>query len=397
MKSFEELMHEEKDKLLGCVHCGLCLSSCPTFKISGDENNSPRGRLAMWRALSEKKIEDDDTVSFYTKECVGCLACETVCPSNVEYGHIIHSIKQDAFKKGHGPNIKDRVLGKMATMSAFKSWLTLPARLLRRLKIPFSQFVFNGQPALFQSSKNYAEMMNKKITSKANQVGYFTGCLTEGVYRELNFATIRILTANQIQVEIPDSQKCCGAVTSHMGLPENLEDKKSNLLLFKENAIIVSNTSGCSFELGKNNPGKVFDAIYFLNSQSLRKGAPLPADHIFIDLPCHSYHGLKNQKPPANFLNLLGVEWSLAPNAELCCGAGGSYQMSHTENADQIIADKGEFLRAHKDKRIILATGNPVCMMQWSRYVKSQNLTHVKVKHFAELLDESYQLAGIYN
>ena len=90
------------------------------------------------------------------------------------------------------------------------------------------------------------------------------------------------------------------------------------------------------------------------------------------------------------------MEWSLAPNADMCCGAGGSYQMSHTENADQIIGDKGDFLKALKDKRIILTTGNPVCMMQWSRYVKEQKLTHVTVKHFAELLDESYRLAKIY-
>lgn len=396
MKTFEELMKEEKDKLLGCVHCGLCLSSCPTFKISGDENNSPRGRLAMWRALSENKIENDETVSFYTKECVGCLACETVCPSNVEYGNIIHSIKQEAFRVGHGPNLKDKMIGKLATTNSFKSWLTLPARLFRKLNIPFSVFVFRGKPALFQTSQKYASKMNKRIASKVNQIGYFTGCLTEGVYRELNFATIRILTMNQIEVNIPSSQKCCGAVVSHMGLPESLTDKATNSEIFKENSIVVSNTSGCSYELSKSNPSKVFDVIYFLNSQTLKKGAPLPADHIFVDLPCHSYHGLKNHKPPINFLNQLGVEWSLAPQADMCCGAGGSYQMSHTENADQIIADKGDFLKAYKDKRIILATANPVCMMQWNRYIKNQNMTHVKVKHMAELLDDSYQLAGLY-
>ena len=396
MKTFEELMKEEKNKLLGCVHCGLCLSSCPTFKITGDENNSPRGRLAIWRALSENKIEDDKTVEFYTNECVGCLACETVCPSNVEYGNIIHSIKQDSYKKGRGPNLKDRIIGKMATTSAFKGWLTFPARLFRKLKIPFSPFVFKGNPPLFQSSKDYAEKLNKNIKSKVNKVGYFTGCLTEGVYRELNFATIRILTANQIEVNIPDSQRCCGAVTIHMGLPDNFADRKTNTDLFKEDSIVVSNTSGCSYELSKSNPSKIFDVVYFLNSQTLRKGAPLLADHIFVDLPCHSYHGLKNQKPPQNFLNNLGVEWSLAPNADLCCGAGGSYQMSHTDNANQIIADKGDFLKKHKDKRIILATGNPVCMMQWSRYIKNENLSHVTVKHFTELLDDSYRLAGIY-
>lgn len=397
MKTFEELMKEEKPKLLGCVHCGLCLSSCPTFKISGDENNSPRGRLAMWRALSEDKIKNDAVVSHYTDECVGCLACETVCPSNVEYGNIIHSIKQDAYKIGRGPKFKDKLIGKMATMDSFKGWLTLPARVFRKLNIPFSAFVFNGKPSIWQSSRQYAEVENKKIKEKVNKVGFFTGCLTEGVYRELNFATIRILTTNQIEVQIPNSQKCCGAVTSHLGLPENSKDSEKNKSLFNDYPIVLSNTSGCAFELSKNNPSKIHDVIYFLNSQNLKKGAALPADHIFVDLPCHSYHGLKNQKPPHNFLNVLGVEWSLAPNADLCCGAGGSYQMTHTENANQIIADKGSFLETHKNKRIILATGNPVCMMQWSRYVRNNNLGHVTVKHFAELLDDSYRLAGFYD
>lgn len=396
MKTFEELMKEEKPKLLGCVHCGLCLSSCPTFKISGDENNSPRGRLAMWRALSENKIKHDAVVSHYTDECVGCLACETVCPSNVEYGNIIHSIKQDAFKIGRGPHFKDKVIGKMAMLDSFKSWLTMPARAMRKLSFPFSAFVFHGKPSLWQSSREYAEIENKKITSKVNTVGFFTGCLTEGIYRELNFATIRILTVNQIEVQVPNSQKCCGAVTSHLGLPENHNDLEKNQSIFKEFSIVLSNTSGCAYELSKNNPSKVYDAIYFLNSQKLKQGGALPVDHIYVDLPCHSYHGLKNQKPPHLFLNNLGVEWSLAPNAELCCGAGGSYQMTHTENANQIIADKGSFLKSHQNKRIILATGNPVCMMQWNRYIKENKLKHVVVKHFAELLDDSYRLAGYY-
>jgi Fe-S oxidoreductase len=140
-------------------------------------------------------------------------------------------------------------------------------------------------------------------------------------------------------------------------------------------------------------PGRQKDLIMLLEENPLKKGADLELSHVYYDIPCHAYHGLGLKEPPFKIFKSLGLSWSLAPDADRCCGSGGAYQFTHAQNAAAILAEKSAFLNDSPHENPVLATANHVCMMQWSQ-AKTQK--PFQVKHLLQLLDESYEKAGFY-
>lgn len=383
----------ESDLLSSCVHCGLCLEVCPTYKLSGDENNSPRGRLRLWREESEGKLEPDTWTDFYTAECVGCLACESACPANVPYGEIFEQVRHQHVAAGRArPGILLRTAAALASRQALFNLAMLPARLLRRVGLLPHRFLFPGQPAATQSTASYARRLMEQRRPTGPRVAFLTGCLMESLFREINFATVRVLIENNVQIFIPDGQGCCGAFQEHTGM-EGVEDlRQQNQAAFGKQSFdaILSNSSGCGLALSKALPGTpVRDVLSFLGDLGpvSRPGRTTKA-RVYVDLPCHLIHGQKVAGIPSNVLDATGYQWELAPQARDCCGSGGVYNIQKPENSREILARKSAFLNEAAGDPVILATSNHVCMMQWHS-ARSGGLVKrpYEVKHVIQLLD----------
>lgn len=385
----------EPNLLSSCVHCGFCLEVCPTYNLTGDENNSPRGRLRLWRQEAEGIIPQDEWTDFYTSECVGCLACETACPANVPYGKIFEEVRRThVADKRCRPKLALRLAAAAVARSAFFDLALLPARLLRSLGVLPHPLVFPGRPAVFQSTADYAAVLMERNRPTGPRVALLTGCLMEALFREINFATVRVLIENNVQVFIPADQGCCGAFQEHTGLDGVTALRQRNRAAFGSLDVdcAVSNSAGCGHSLAKTLKGSppVRDVLGFLGELGpvCRQRAKGDQTRVYVDLPCHLVHGQKVNGIPRKVLDATGYEWELAPCAQECCGSGGVYNIQKAANARRILAKKSVFLNEADGNPVVLATSNHVCMMQWNS-ARSAGLVGrpYRVKHVIQLLD----------
>lgn len=375
-----------------CIHCGFCLGSCPTYQLTGDENNSPRGRLAHWKALAEGRLQPNAKVDFYMDECVGCLACETACPAQVPYGSILHDILRQRVAEGKSVPWWLRLVADAVGRPDLFHLALLPLRLLRKSGWPGSKFIFPGRPSIFKSSSEYAREVMDRVKPTGPRVALLSGCLMEAAFREINFATIRVLAANNIQVTVPEGQTCCGAFLEHTGIAGLDKLQQTNRSAFDSLDVdaIVTNSAGCGLTLQYSLQTPVVDVTKLLAEVGCRAGHGVAADHIYVDLPCHLVHGQKEPGIPTAVLDAIGTPWSLAPMATECCGSGGVYNQLKPDNAREILRRKSAFLDESPHKCVILTTSNHVCLMQWHS-ARRQNLVRrpYRVAHVIQLLDES--------
>lgn len=378
-----------------CTHCGFCLAVCPTYKLTGDENNSPRGRLRLWSEEAAGRLPPDKWTDFYTEECVGCLACETACPATVPYGEIFERIRhQHVVSHRSQPKMALRLAAAAVAIPSLFNLALLPGRILRQTGLSFHRFLFPGRPPVLKSSAAYAAELMSQRRPTGPRVAFLTGCLMEAMFREINFATIRVLIENNVQVLIPPDQGCCGAFQEHTGLgdPEALGARNRRAFSSLEVDAVVSNSSGCGYALGKSlKPGgSVRDVLGFLGDLGpvRRERAPGDATRVYVDLPCHLVHGQKTPGIPAQVLDATGYRWELAPNSRDCCGSGGVYNIQKPENAQAILAAKSAFLNEAEGQPAVLATSNHVCMMQWhSAGATGLVKRPYQVRHVIQLLD----------
>ena len=286
-----------------------------------------------------------------------------------------------------------RVAASLASRQGLFNLAMLPARLLRRSGLLKHRFVFRGQPAAFQSTAEYAKHLLQKHRPTGPRVAFLTGCLMESLFREINFATVRVLIENNVQVIIPSDQGCCGAFQEHTGMAgvEALQACNRQAFGSLDVDAVVSNSSGCGLALGKSlkDIRPVRDVLTFLGELGPVARPQRPAGaRVYVDLPCHLIHGQKVAGIPTNVLHATGYEWELAPQARDCCGSGGVYNIQKPENSREILSRKAAFLNAAVGDPVILATSNHVCMMQWNS-ARSGGLVNrpFEVKHVIQLLD----------
>jgi glycolate oxidase iron-sulfur subunit len=218
----------------------------------------------------------------------------------------------------------------------------------------------------------------------------------EAAFREINFATVRVLIENNVQVLIPESQTCCGAFQEHTGIDgaHTLHNQNRGAFLALDVDTVLSNSSGCGYALGKSLAPErpVRDVLTFLGEL-----APVPrvrtdtGARLYVDLPCHLVHGQKAPGIPKNVLDATGYRWELAPNAKDCCGSGGVYNVQKPGNAKAILAGKAAFLNEAEGQPVILGTSNHVCMMQWHS-AGATGLVHkaFETRHIIQLLDPGH-------
>lgn len=380
--------------LTSCVHCGFCLEVCPTYQQSGDENNSPRGRLRLWRQEAQGRLEPDPWTVQYTQECVGCLACEPACPARVPYGEILEEVRHQHVHSGrHLPPLSLRLAAWLAARPRLFSLVGLPLRVFRRAGLLPHRLLFAGQPAVLESTAAYAARLMARQRPTGPRVALLTGCLMEAVFREINFATVRVLIRNNVQVVVPEQQGCCGAMHEHLGLAavEQLREQNRQAFLAADVAAVVANSSGCGLSTMKTLGGDlpVRDVLDFLGETGVRANSPRSDKaRVYVDLPCHLVHGQKLPGIPQSVLDATGYRWELAPRARDCCGSGGVYNLQQPGNARQILQGKSQFLNTAEGDPVILATSNHVCMMQWQSAGRAGLVQRpYQVRHVIQLLD----------
>ena len=445
----------EEQKLLACIHCGLCLEACPTYVITGDENDGPRGRLYLMRAVGEGRLASN-SLAFerHIDRCLGCRACEQVCPAGVEYGQLLEAARGELFTSGKTRGFSYGLLRlvlkhvwlrparwKFAFMMARVFRDAGLARLLlktRTAKLFSSQIEFglallaSSSPKLAKSGNKSSKKRRVKIVSAAaaphENTMLFTGCVGAGLFSRVNHATRRVLEANGFAVETPSEQVCCGALHAHAGDLEGARTlARRNIKAFSriDQSPIITNAGGCgamlatyghllSAEVAFADQASQFSARVRDVSQQLETvgtlrttGLPGLTEHagpglhlsdltegVTYDASCHLLYGQHAGEAPLTMMGSIPeLNFMRLEGSERCCGGAGIYNLLEPQLSRSVLEEKLRNIQATGAK--VLATGNPGCQMQIGAGAMLAGM-ELTVCHPVELLDESYARAGLY-
>ncbi|MBD2088716.1 4Fe-4S dicluster domain-containing protein [Microcoleus sp. FACHB-1515] len=410
-----------------CVHCGFCLSTCPSYRVIGKETDSPRGRIYLMDAINEQEAPLIPSTSQHFDSCLGCLACVTACPSGVQYDKLIAATRPQV-ERNVQRNLGDRLFRQLIF-----SMFPYPDR-LRALLIPLwlyqksgLQGVVRSLPMLQKISPRLAAMESilPNITAKAfaappptivpaqgekrYRVGVILGCVQRLFFSEVNEATVRVLTANGCEVVIPSEQGCCSALPQHQGQTAQAQALARQMIdSFEKTDVdaIIINAAGCGHTLkeydhmlqddpqyrdrAKAFVAKVKDVQEFL--AAIEFTAPLhplqdaPLTIVYQDA-CHLLHGQKISLQPRQLLRKIpGVKLKEPIDAALCCGSAGVYNMLQPDVAEELGRQKIQNLLA--TGATLIASSNPGCSLQIQKHLREQNQT-VPILHPMRLLDYS--------
>jgi glycolate oxidase iron-sulfur subunit len=425
----------EEDKLLACVHCGLCLEACPTYVHTGDENDSPRGRIYLMRAVEEGRLAPDSKAfRQHINRCLGCRACESVCPAGVEYGQLLEAARADLEQTV----VRRRSLRARLLHFALRHVWIHPARLrfafalarmVRNLRLPrlliksrLARFIsprLEFALALLEStlptrrSEVASGAQTDSISGKAHAL-LFKGCVMEGLFARVNGATARVLEANDCAVSVPAGQVCCGALHAHAGDLEGARElARRNIDAFgsEAGAKIITNAGGCGAllasyahlladdaeysERARDFSERVRDISQQLASIGIRQGAELRESVTTYDASCHLLYGQRASTEPLAMLSKIpGLRFVSLEESEVCCGGAGVYNLLEPEMSARILNEK--LARIKETGAQTLMTGNPGCHMQIGAGARLAGMEDLNVCHPIELLDESYARAGFY-
>ena len=410
-------VHGNYSSLDPCVHCGFCLPACPTYLATGDESDSPRGRIVLMRALERGEIgPSDDGLVQHLDACLGCLGCEPVCPSGVGYGRGIEAARGELFAaRGLSPLAA-------AVLAVFsREWVWRPlftaGRWLRATGMPAwlssgGRFGFGmGMLAASRPARTPVPAPANRHalrTAEGPTVALFRGCVMDTLFSHVHQATRRTLEANGYRVVEPEGQVCCGALHEHAGDRAAAQAlARVNVAALAERAdYVVVNSAGCGALLkGYGHllqtdaahalAAQVRDVSELLAERGPRPGGELPLD-VAYDAPCHLQHAQRVHAAPLAVLGAIpALRLRLLPSSDKCCGSAGIYSVLRPAMARAVLDLKIESLAAAEPMPQVVATGNPGCLMQIGAGIRAAGLP-IRVAHPVELLDESYRAAGEY-
>ena len=438
--SLTSTLQREEDKLLACIHCGLCLEACPTYVITGDENDGPRGRLYLMRAVGEGRLPSDSPAfERHLDRCLGCRACEQVCPAGVEYGQLLEAARGELFQSGprrglsygvlrlvlkhvwlHPARLKfafatARLFRDIGLARAMRTFGV--ARLLSR-RLQFGLALLESSAPKIETERRNAELKHETAGSKTAKTNYtmlFTGCVGEGLFSRVNRATARVLQVNGFTMQTPPAQVCCGALHAHAGDLEGARTlARQNIAAFtdkgNQSKPIISNAGGCGAmlvsyahllaedgafaERARSFSARVRDVSQQLETVEIKSGAAVAEDSVTYDSSCHLLYGQHAGEAPLKMLDAIAkLNFVRLEGSERCCGGAGIYNLLEPDLSAQVLAEKLANIQATKAPT--LATGNPGCQMQIGAGALLAGMD-LKVCHPVELLDEAYARAGMY-
>lgn len=396
-----------------CVHCGFCLQACPTFLVTGDEADGPRGRIELIRSLERNVIAPDDPdLQQHLDRCLGCRGCEPVCPSGVGYGRGLEAARERMAETRPVPFIARLALWLLTTPGisrvvyavtrAFRA-TGLPRRLAGTGRIGFAMAMLDAT----QGDPVVGRVDGPRLPAHAERALLFTGCVMDGLFSHVHAATVRTLGVNGLATGTPAGQVCCGALHAHAGLTDAARElARRNIAAFGPGTEpIVVNSAGCGAllkdygHLLPDDPAAArFAARVRDVSELLAEAGPVPGGRIeqrvAYDPPCHLLHAQRVADAPLRVLNSIpGLHLMPVPDAEKCCGSAGLYSVVEPGLSRSVLAAK--VARLSEAGVELVLTGNPGCVMQIGAGLAATELP-CPVRHPVELLDRAYALAGHY-
>jgi glycolate oxidase iron-sulfur subunit len=417
-----------KAKLNQCIHCGMCLEACPTYAVFGTEMDGPRGRIALMRAASDGRIEIKDfsgAVSTHLNRCLACRACETACPSGVQYSSLLEPVRlifEQSRRPGPGESML-RWLG-LRQLMPHQRRLRLLARLLylyqktglqtgvRQLNmLPKTLTALESilPPLSLQFRKNTA--LAQAHRQQHGRVAFFTGCIQDAFLSQVNKATVRVLQQNGYEVHIIPNQTCCGAAHTHSGDEQTARKlARQNIDSFAAEKFdaIINNAGGCGLMLKEYPQLLADDSVYAEAAKEFAANvqdiSEFLADH--LNFPphgtvnmrvtysdsCHLRHGQKVVWQPRHLLHQIpGLELVELNQPDRCCGSAGIYNIAQPDTAQIILNDK--MADVASTNATVIVTSNTGCHLQLVAGARQAGL-QTPVMHVVELLDKSYEVAG---
>ena len=410
-----------------CVHCGLCLNACPTYRELRVEMDSPRGRIYQMAQVATGAATINDSYIEHIELCLACRGCETACPSGVQYGRLVEAARAEiessierpwasrflrdlAFRKLLPSRFNLQIAGGLLYLyqaSGVKKLVRtlglLPARLSDveslspEIEPPFF-YRYYGKVWPAEGKRRY-------------RVAFLGGCIANVSFSRLNEATVRVLQKNGCEVSVPKAQTCCGALHVHAGIREEarrLARRNIDAMLDDGYDAIITNAGGCGStlkeygELLEHDPYYAIKGLRFSNSvkdvneflaaiglnPSLRE---LPVAVTYQD-SCHLAHGQKIRSAPRQLLKAIpGLTLREMPLSDLCCGSAGIYNLLHTDLSLALLEKKMAAVNGTRAE--VIATANPGCMLQLQAGVRKWGHGQ-RVAHVVELLDEAYRKQG---
>ncbi len=411
-----------------CMHCGMCLPTCPTYDTTLIERNSPRGRISLMRAIADERMEITETFAKEMYFCLGCLACETACPAGVQYSHLFEVARADVERAGVLNNPKRSLIRSTLLRGLF----TRP-RLLRLVGRGLWLYQASGLQKIFRGLKlnrllpekmrgleaqtptacaKFSHQLIRPVERPEHvryRVGVLTGCVQDIILSDVNRDTVDVLLANGCEVHTPSVQGCCGSLHAHNGEAETAEDMARRLIdLFDVENLdaIVTNAAGCGSHLktyGRLLAGdtkyaaraeawsrKLKDIHEWLGEIGIRppqaKSKPCKATY---HEACHLCHGQKITKEPREVLRAIpGLNLVELAESTWCCGSAGIYNITQPEMAAKL--QKRKIGHIGETGAEVVAVANPGCHLQLVNGAKAAN-QDIEVKHPISLLAEAYR------
>jgi glycolate dehydrogenase iron-sulfur subunit len=372
----------EREKLSTCVHCGLCLASCPTYVELGTEADSPRGRIHLMRALEDGALEPTPEVIRHLDLCLGCRACETACPSGVPYGELIEAARPfvEAHRRGPArswrrllavglttPGLRRALFGPMRAVAGVPG-LARVARALGVTGLAYAAALPRG------SSPNLPEVLEPEGSRRGTAV-LLTGCVADTLFAATNRSTALLLQRAGVRVLIPRGQGCCGALALHLGAHDRartLARATVGMLASVSADWVVTNAAGCGAMLleyghivegGAAVAGRARDALGLLAELGLPPPPRALEATVAIHDPCHLAHGQGVRLEVRRLLSAIpGLRLVELEEADMCCGSAGTYNLTEPAMARRLLARK--LGRIAATGAGLVAAANPGCLMQ---------------------------------
>lgn len=405
------------------MHCGLCLDNCPTYRALGTEMDSPRGRIYQMLQVDAGRLALGDSFVTHIDRCLGCMNCQTACPSGVLYGSLLEATRsqiEEHYRRSWMATRLRRYFYGQVLPSFIK--LSRAAKLLRLYQRCGLQSLARSSGLLKLFGMDQADALSPRIDSvfsfadlgkvfpaegvRRGRVAFLIGCVSSVAFAELNRATIRVLTKNGIEVCVPEGQSCCGALHAHAGyleLARAQARRNIDAMLSPEFDAIVSNAAGCGSTLkeyasllepdaqyaqrAKQFAAKVRDITEYLAAVGLVEPKRRLNARVTYSDPCHLAHAQGIRKQPRELLKAIGVELVEMPRPDTCCGSAGVYNVVQSEISMKILDEKMDFVAMAEPQ--IVATANVGCMLQLAAGAKRKGL-NAEVLHVIELLDRVY-------
>ncbi len=401
------------DGLQQCIRCGMCLEACPTYRLTGLETESPRGRIHLMQALFEDRIEPIPSTRVHLDRCLACRACEAVCPSGVEYGRLLETTRADLAREDGPSPVRDALLWLVARPRALglaAALLRIPERLgLRALaRGPLRRYVPAGLRRLESLAPSLVRPRYRAPAAAAGtggRVALLLGCVMRVAYGDVHSATARLIArTGAVLIDVP-GQSCCGALHAHAGAREEARRlARGNIAAFERANVehIVVDAAGCGAhlkeygELLEDDPAwqaraaalasKVKDVTEYLAGAGGPSFGELALRVTYQD-PCHLAHAQRiRAEPRALLAKVAGLELVEMTGADVCCGSAGYYNLVQPEYADRLLAAKVAEITALAPDAVV--TANPGCMLQLEAGLRAAGHP-LPVLHVVEVLDRA--------